>query len=213
MIIDSREPKQIQDAIKNKIEDVKIDFLSVGDYLLDNGYAIERKDKDLVQSILSNRLYDQLNNLCQYEHPILCITLQDLWKTFYYSRSRYIHRSYIGTLTTLTAKYPNLKLIYLQDEQEFVDYIVSLHKKLTENKKSERPAPIMRRSKKIQIRMENALTTAEGISVGYAKKFLKHYNSLEELVDASIEDMMKIDGVGKSKAESVYKLLHSKYKK
>ena len=109
IVVDSRESSSIFERLKEKQPDIKKEFLEVGDYLLDNGYAIERKDKDLIQSILSNRLYDQLNNLCSYDHPILCITIQNIWKLFYYSHSRFIDKSYIGTLTTLTCKYPILK--------------------------------------------------------------------------------------------------------
>ncbi len=208
IIVDSREPNNIIKALRQKKLDVKEEFIEVGDYLLDNGYAIERKDKDLVQSIMSNRLYEQLNNLCQYEHPVLCITLDNLWKTFYFSRGRYIHRSYLGTLITLTTRYPKLKVMFLQDEEEFISYIASLDKKIHEEGKSTRPAPQMRKAKSIKMRKENSLTAIEGVSVGKAKKLLNHFGSIRNIAIANLTDLEEVDGIGKKLAEKIMEVLN-----
>jgi len=208
LIIDTREPNNIKNSLKAKIKNVEIDFLEVGDYLLDNGYAIERKDKDLVQSILSNRLFEQINNLCEYEHPILCITLQNLWKTFYFSKSRYIYNSYVGVISTLVTKYPRLKLVYLQDEGEFIDFIVKLDKKIHEEKESTRPAPLMRKAFTIEERKENALTAIEGISIGKAKKLLECYGSIKNIANESMEGLELAPGIGKKLAKNIWKTLN-----
>jgi len=208
IVVDSRESSSIFERLKEKQPDIKKEFLEVGDYLLDNGYAIERKDKDLIQSILSNRLYDQLNNLCSYDHPILCITIQNIWKLFYYSHSRFIDKSYIGTLTTLTCKYPNLKVIFLDGEDEFINFVISLDKKIHDDSKSERPKPHMRRPESINDRKENCLTCAQNIGVKKAKVCLEIYKSIEELSKVSLEDLEKIEGLGKKPAINLYELLH-----
>jgi len=208
ILIDNREPSKIIQALKDKKLEIKEDFLEVGDYLLDNGYAIERKDKDLVQSIMSNRLYEQLNNLCQFPHPILCITLKDLWKTFYFCHGRYIHKSYLGTLTTLTIKYPTLKLIFLQDEEEFVSYIESLDKKIHEEGKSERPAPQMRKPYSKEARKENALSAIEGVSIGKSKKLLACFGSIKNIANSNAEELQKVEGIGKVLAEHILETLN-----
>ena len=71
IVVESREPLSIYQKLcerigKDKYGDdiVKRGFLDVGDYLLINGYAIERKkDRDLTGSLNSKRLYAQLNAL------------------------------------------------------------------------------------------------------------------------------------------------------
>ena len=45
IIVDSREPKHIISSLKSKKLDVKEEFIEVGDYLLDNGYAIRERIK------------------------------------------------------------------------------------------------------------------------------------------------------------------------
>ena len=189
------------------------ELIEVGDYLLPDGVAIERKKgNDLMASVNNNRLYEQLNNLCNYEHPILCIICDNIWRDFYFSGSRYIHKSYLGTLTTLSLSYPKLKLVFLESDDMFGEFMASLYVKVNRDGKSSRPAPMMRRAKKIQTRMEDSLTCIQGVGVPMSKKILKEFNTLKNVANAKVEDLSKIDKVGKKKAENIYNLYNQPYK-
>ena len=209
MIIgDARETK-CNNLLEKKKANFEKDFLEVGDHLLPLSMPVERKKgKDFLASITDKRLYTQLNNLCQYEHPVLAIIINNLYRTFYYSHSRYIHKSYIGTLSTLTAKYPNLKLVFFENQNDFIKYLVSLEKKITEDKESTRPAPIKRKGKSINIKKENALTAIDGISVGKAKKLLECYGSIKNIANDSVENLEKAPGVGKKLAKNIHEVLN-----
>lgn len=208
IIIDSREEKSLSESLKVKGLDIEIDFIPVGDVLLDNSFAIEIKRKDLIQSIISNRLYEQLNALCDYEHPILCIVMDNIWKDFYYSNSRWIHSSYIGTLGTLTTSYPKLKTIFLNDEKQLVDYIVSLDKKIHKEGASERPKPIMRKAKLDSEIRENILCMIPGLAVGKSKKILECFGSIKNVANASAEEIQMVEGIGKKLSEVIRKYLN-----
>ena len=208
IIRDTREPDNIKKALTSKGIKVEDEFLSVGDYLLDDGFAIERKDKDFIQSILSNRLYDQLNNLCNYPHPILCIVEENRWKSFYFSHSKWIHKAYDGTMTTLAVSYPNLKIFKFDTEEEFINFVVNLDKKLHKEGKSERPSVIKRKSKSIQIHKEDCLTCADGVGVSMAKKLLECFGSVKNISNASLEELQLVDGVGKKLAENIFNTLN-----
>lgn len=203
ILIDKREPDRIIKKLKSKAPEVEEQFIEVGDYLLDDGFAIERKDNDLLASIMSNRLYDQLNNLCEYEHPILCIIMEDKWKNFYHCNSKWIHKAYAGTLTTLACSYPKLKIFQFDDEDEFISFLVGLDKKIHKEGKSERPAPIYRKTKNIKIRKEDALTAIEGVSVGKAKKLLQCFGSIRNIANANLEELKLVDGIGDKLAEKI----------
>jgi len=212
IIVDVREPNDIINEIKKSIKDFKSDFIEVGDYLLPNGFAIERKTgKDLIHSIQDGRLFQQLNNLCQFDHPTLAIVTDNIWRDMFYSRNKNIPSVYIGTLTTITAKYPSVNMVFLDSDGEFIKYVISLHKKLTDEGSSERPAPVMRKAKSFRVVMENGLCAVKGISVKSAKKILHHFDSIENLCCASIEDIKTVEGIGLKQAESVHKFLHGSY--
>lgn len=211
IIIDSREPNKISDSLKLKGIKIQRDFLDIGDYLLDDDYAIERKDDDLIQSIMNHRIFEQVNNLCNHKNPILAFNTENLWKMFYYSHSKYIHKQYIGAITTLLLSYPSLKLLPYNGENQFIEFIVSLDKKIHKEGTSERPQVMHRKTKQITVRMEDCLTAAKGISVKTSKVLLKKFGSIDELCKASLEDIQSIEGFGKVKAQDLFDLLHSKY--
>jgi len=205
---DAREPDKILKAVQKKKADIKKDFLEVGDYLLDNGYAIERKDNDLLSSIMSHRIFEQLNNLCNYEHPILAFNVENIWKMFYYSHSRFVHKQYLGVITTLIIKYPNLKLMPYLGEDQFVELLVSLDKKIGDDSKSERPSPMQRKGKNINIKKENALCAIDGVSVAKAKKLLECFGSVKNIANSSEDELLMVDKIGKKLAENIIKTLN-----
>jgi len=212
IIADAREPVDIINKLSTKVT-VDKEFIEVGDYLLPAGYAIERKKgNDLMASVGNNRLFEQLNALYDYDHPVLCIVADNVWKDFYFSKSRYIHKQYIGVLTTLTCKYPKLKVVFIEDDDMFVSYLASLYNKLMEDGASERPTPIHRKSKSMKVRCEDCLTCASGVGIKTAKRILKHCGSLEGVANANLDELELIKKVSKSAAKNVYDLIHNKYK-
>jgi Fanconi anemia group M protein len=195
VIVDTREQELIKLLRTKKDLGLEEDFIEVGDLLLPEGFVIERKtEKDFIASILDKRLFNQLNNLVQYENPMIAVIHDDLWKNFYFCRNRYIHNVYIGVLSTIAASYPKVKMQYFYDTNQFVDYIVSLHKKLTEEGKGSRPKILMRKPTSIQERKENALTAVEGIGVATAQKLLDKFGSVVKVGLATEEELKEVLG-------------------
>lgn len=210
MIIDVTEPKFYVDSIIDKgAKEVKRELIEVGDYILSSKMAVERKTlKDAMASIRDRRLFRQLRDLSQYENPILVIIYENKWKDFYYYRSNYVHKQYMGMLTTILASFPKVSIVHLEDKNEFVDFIVSLDKKIKEDKKSSRPAPFMRKPKTMQERKENCLSPIEGLGIPKTKTLLEKYNSINKLSNASEEELMEIEGIGKKLASNIKETLN-----
>jgi len=215
LIIDSREPKNIIEKLKSKEHlGAKTSFLESGDYLLPDGYSIERKKgRDLLSSVMSNRLYEQLNSLCQYENPILAIITHNKYEDFYYTKSKYIHNQYIGTIVTLTTSYPKLRVRWFDSDKEFIEFVDRLYRKLTEKGISSRPKPVFRKVKSDNEIMENMLTAIKGISVNLSKKILKHYGSVNSVVNADVKQHQEIEKVGKKLADDIYRICNNGYHK
>jgi ERCC4-type nuclease len=209
MIVDSREPKEIINKLKGKKDLLVVeDFIECGDYLLSDGYAIERKTiQDFVASISDKRLFTQLNSLVQYDNPILAIINDNKWEAFYFCHNRYIHNVYLGTLTTIMLSYSKVKIMQFDTENEFISFIASLEKKINEDGKShERPKVLMRKPESLQDRKENSLSCAKSIGIKTAKVCLAKYKTLEDLCRASERELEAI--IGKKAAENLYEMLH-----
>jgi len=206
--VDARESDRILKALQ-KDTDSKKEFREVGDYELDGGYAIEHKDWDLLQSIISHRIFDQLNNLCNYEHPILAYNLENLWQMFYFSQSRYVHKQYLGLLATLVVKYPNLKIVPYLGEDQFIDFVKTLDKKIHEGDRViPRPAPFMRKTSSLKEDKENCLTGIKGVSIGKSKKLLDYFGSIKAICNASEEELREVESIGPKLAKNIWETLN-----
>ena len=205
------EKQYIFNNLKEKCKEVEQKQLEIGDYLLDGGYVIERKDDDLVTSITSKRIFDQLNGICMYPHPILAITTRNLWKQFYYCNSKWIHSSYMGLLTTLMVSYPNLKLVFLDDTEEFIKFIISLDKKIHDEGTSERPKFLAKKPVTIEDSMENVISGVKGISIKTAKELLKNKKSVKAIANSTKEELMQIPNIGEKTAKEIINTLCGEY--
>lgn len=220
IICDSREERNkkkasekqyIYNSLSEKCTEVSQQQLSIGDYLLDGGFVVERKDEDLVSSITTKRIFEQINALCDYEHPILAITIKNLYKSFYFCNSRWIHSSYMGLLTTLMVSYPKLKLVFLDDTEEFVRFIVSLDKKIHDEGKSERSKILIRKPKSLGETQENVISGIGGVGIGTAKTILKSKGSIKNIANATKEELMEIPNIGEKTANEIVKVMSEAY--
>jgi len=208
LIVDSREPTSIYKKLSKSIESER-DFIEVGDYLLPDGYVIERKKgRDLFISLTSKRLFSQLNNINQAEHPILAIITDNIWREFYFTKSNYIHKSYIGLLSTITSKYPKIRIIFLESDEQLIDFIISLHKKLTEDGHKERPVSLLRKTTNLNEIKENSLAQIPGVGIAMAKNLLKHFNSINRIANSTEAELMSIKNLGKKTAKRILEVLN-----
>lgn len=211
MIVDSREPLELKQKLKSKKDILVVEnLIECGDYLLSDGYSIERKTMpDFIASISDRRLFTQLGNLIQYENPILAIINENKWESFYFSRNRYIHNVYIGTLTTILLSYPKIKIMYFDTDNEFISFLVSLEKKLNEDGKSGcRPSPMMRRPQSLDDRKENVLCAVSGIGVLSAKKLLAKFKSVNAIANASEEELKTVEKIGDKVIKNIKETLN-----
>lgn len=215
ILVESREPTSNYEYIlDNATRKPKKTFAEVGDYILTHGYAIERKKgRDFTGSVLSKRLFKQLINLNQYDNPILAIITENKWKDFYFSKSNYIHKMYQGVLTTITAKFPKIRVLFFEDDKEFLDFVIELEDKLLSDEKSERPILMTRKATNLNEVMENNLSTIPGVGLQMAKKLLHQFGNIHSIAEASEEDLTSIDKLGKKTAKNIYDTMNEKYHK
>jgi ERCC4-type nuclease len=208
IIVDSREPNKNIKYL-SKSTQVKKEFLEVGDYLLPNNIGVERKKgRDLTSSLTGKRIYKQLNNLNQYERPVLAIITKNKWKDFYFNRSNYIHKSYEGLITTVFCKYPKIRILFFEDDEDFMDWMLAVEKKELSDDKGQRPIPITRKARSIKEIRENVLAAIPGVGISMSKKLLKEFKTIHNIARASEKDLMRVDKLGKKTAEKIHNILN-----
>ncbi|MCD6171350.1 MAG: hypothetical protein J7J36_02910 [Thermoplasmata archaeon] len=207
IIADTREVFSGLPKILSLKADVEIKQLPVGDYILSERVAIERKRADdFIDSIIRKRLFDQVKRLKDaYEMAIIVIEDRGLF-------SRNIDRRAIyGAIACLLLDY-NITVVRTYGIEETANLLFALASREQFKKKKE----ISLRGKKPNMNLhEKQQFIVEGlpnVSAILAKRLLNHFGSVKNVVNADIEDLKEVEGIGDKKAEAIKEVIETEWK-
>jgi Fanconi anemia group M protein len=187
---------------------VNIDLVSlnIGDYHISEHVVIEyKKIKDFVDSIIDGRLTGQAKELKQYYQPIFIIEGdEDIYS------QRNIHPNAVrGALASLALGFriPVLMTKNAKDTAAMIKMIAE-----REQKKDDRDfqmhtvKPLT--DKEIQ---EYIVSSFPNIGSKVAPQLLNHFKSIKNIVNASVEELKKVDLIGEKKAKRMKELIDKEY--
>jgi len=181
---------------------VKVNFeqLEVSDFLVNN-IAIERKTvSDFISSMISKRLSQQLQNMQQYESKLLLIEGIDE-QHLYNDHEPGINPNAIrGFLLDILLKY-KIPIIFTKDCKDTANFLLVLAKKPSETSESLRAKRV---SKTVEEQKQFVLEGFPGIGAKTAKKLLKEYGSIKNVINSTEDELNH--SIGK-KSESFRKLV------
>ncbi len=209
IIIDHRELKS--PTAKHLFEkDISLDpqQLLVGDFILSNDVVCEKKIcRDFTASLLDGRLFTQAVELKRnFNKPLIIIEghIEELYE-------RNISPNAIkAAMISLIIDY-QIPIIFSSDPLDTANILTTIAKREQIDNKKEIS---LRGSKKAFSLSEQQQFLVEGFpSIGpsLAKNLLKHFKSVKNIVNASVEDLQEVEKVGEKKAEIIKKILESEY--
>jgi ERCC4-type nuclease len=227
LLVDYRE-RSVLKLVEDICEDVVVTQLSVGDYLLisgSEGIVVERKTiNDLLTSIRSNRLWDQLLRMMKTE------------KVAGYSLKRrilLIHGNYKKYFENLDYETDDLKtswsqlmgaymeilyvyntpIIHVESDIAFKAFMKILIKRESAGKNDKLPsAKWYMKPVKADLPLKNRkkyiLSALPYIGNQLASNLLDHFSTISDIAFAQVEDLKKVPKIGKKRAELIYKMFH-----
>ncbi len=180
--------------------------LEVSDFIVSEDTAVERKsDSDFVDSLIDQRLFEQIQELKQFDNPIIIIEGDDLYS------HRKIHPNAIrGALASVTADY-NIPIIWTDDEKETAEML----RVLAEREQQEKDKDVAIRgntySKSDKELQEFVAAGLPDVNTKLAERLLKEFSTLESVFTASEEELKDVEGIGDKKAEKILSLLKKDY--
>ncbi|MBI2046563.1 hypothetical protein HYT26_00160 [Candidatus Pacearchaeota archaeon] len=185
--------------------DVEMQHLPVADFLV-NGVAIERKTiSDFLSSMINKRLARQLEEIKQYPKSLLIIEGIDEQELYNDCNHEGINANAIrGFLLSILLGF-QVPIIFTKDYADTARFISVLAKK------EKREHTSLRARKKTMNKKEQLQYILEGfpgIGPATAKKLLKKFGCIRNIINASEEELKK--GIGK-KAELFCKIISDRY--
>ncbi len=183
-----------------------METLPVGDYFIPPSVLIERKTHDdFVASIYDGRLFSQVAEMVKQdniEHYFLILE-----ETRNSSTSLRMEAEH-GAILSLLLDF-NVTIIMSRAPAETVDYLIALAKRfqLVKNKRMTIP---LRSTASLTLRdiRELMLMQITGINKTKAKKIMDHFETLESVFTATVEELEQVEGIGKVLARRIHEVLH-----
>lgn len=206
---DTRELDSKIVAILRKRCTVREKQLDVGDYLLSDSVACERKTcDDFLQSMTDGRLFEQLGNMKNsFESPVLVIEGDTLFGR------REIHENAIrGALASIAVDY-GMPILWTKNQLETAEMLFSMAKREQADNGKGVSIRGKRRMRSMNEQQEFLLAGLPLINSKKAKALLKHFGTPEKFFNAPESDLQKADGIGEELSKKIRKILTSKYEK
>lgn len=208
IIVDIREQKaKVVEELK-KIQGIDIIFkqLPVGDYIISDRVVIERKkEADFIHTITDGRFHKQLEELKRnFEKPLILVEGKDLY--------RYdIHPNAIrGALLSILIDY-GIPILFANDSKDAAQLLYILARREQQELRREVRLRGEKKPKEIKEIQRYILEGLPGVSSKLADRLLRHFGSVEKVILASEDQLMKIEGIGSKKARIIKKVLKAKY--
>ncbi|MBI4150335.1 DEAD/DEAH box helicase family protein [Candidatus Woesearchaeota archaeon] len=209
--VDDRE--RSSGIIKELIDQgVKIELkrLEIGDYLLSKRCCVEYKTvPDFVDSIIDGRLLVQIKELRKnFERPVIIIEgTEDVYS------QRNLHPNAIrGMLATITVSY-GIPIIQTKTFKETAGLLALITKREQEAEAHHYSPHGSKKPLSLPELQEYVVSALPGVGPLLAKPLLEKFGSIKNIVNASDEELMKIEKIGEKKAKEIQRVLTEKYEK
>ena len=192
----------ISELISRNIE-VEFKHLLVADFLIGE-IAVERKTiSDFISSMINKRLVRQLQEIKQYPKPLLIIEGTDNQELYSDSEKGINSNAIRSFLLSIVLNF-QVPIIYTKNYEDTANFLIVLAKKQEKNYISLR---VRKKSLNKKEQLQYILEGFPGIGPANAKKLLKKYKTIKNIINTSQEELKQ--DIGK-KAE-IFKLVEQDY--
>ena len=207
IFVDSRE-REMAKLLESLGLEVTVKNLEVGDYVVSDRVAIERKTaQDFVASIIDpqRNLFRQIADLARtYDRPVLILEGRDLY-------TRQMNAGSIrGAMASVAVDY-GVPIIPTDDKNETAEVIALLaRREMREGREPKVHGHKTARTLKEQ--QEYLIAAIPSVGPTVAKNLLKHFGSIEKIMIASSEQLQEVEMVGPKIAQRIRELVGGAYK-
>lgn len=194
--------------LKNLVDlgvDVSMEQLDVGDFVFGR-IGIERKSvRDFVDSLIDGRLLSQIKELRRFERPLLLVEgEEDIFSV------RKVHPNAIFGMIGAIAVDFNIPILYTKNSNETAALIKVLAKREIEEK-GDFGIRIIKKPTSTKELQELIVSSFPGIGGGLNKRLLEQFGTIKKLVNASVDELKDVEGIGKGKAKDMVDIFDERY--
>ncbi|HRP57501.1 ERCC4 domain-containing protein [Agriterribacter sp.] len=172
--------------------------LPAGDYIINRAIGIERKSaEDFVQSIIANRLFDQIARLKRSVSRTLLVVEGNPYATAHEMHSHAIRGAILSVLISW-----QVPVIFSKSNEDTVALLLTIARQ-DMTFLPQIAASKNHRSKKMANRQLFFLQGIPGVGPLLAARLLKKFGTLKAVINATEEELKQVEGIGGNNAKKI----------
>ncbi|QAU13449.1 DEAD/DEAH box helicase [Halorubrum sp. BOL3-1] len=187
----------------------RLETLAVGDYVLSDRVAVERKSAaDFVDSMLDadRSMFEQVGELSRaYARPVMVVEGTNL-----YGQRDIDPNAVRGALASLAVDF-DVSVLRTEGEGDTTELLATIAKREQETRDREVSVHGEKTTKTRAEQQEYVVSSIADIGPVTARSLLEHFRTVEGVMTANEEDLMTVDGVGSVTAERIREVVGSEY--
>jgi Fanconi anemia group M protein len=187
----------------------RLETLSVGDYVLSDRVAVERKSvADFLDTLVGGdrSLFEQVRDLARaYARPVVIVEGEDLYG------ERNVHPDAIrGALSSLAVDF-DASVLRTEDAAGTRDLLAVIARREQETNEREVSVHGEKADKTLGEQQEYVVSAIADVGPVTARALLSHFGTVEAVMTAREDDLREVDGVGAVTAERIREVVGSDY--
>ncbi|RLM68056.1 Hef nuclease [Halorubrum sp. Atlit-8R] len=187
----------------------RLETLAVGDYVLSDRVAVERKSAaDFVDSMLDadRSMFEQVGELSRaYARPVMVVEGTNL-----YGQRDIDPNAIRGALASLAVDF-DVSVLRTEDEADTTELLATIARREQETRDREVSVHGEKTTKTRAEQQEYVVSSIADIGPVTARSLLEHFGTVEAVMTAREEDLLEVDGVGQVTAERIREVVGSEY--
>jgi Fanconi anemia group M protein len=208
IVIDDRETSsKVVEVLSDLGAAIRLERLPQGDYAIGDRILVERKTaKDFADTLINRDLLGQLKAMADaVPRPVLIVEGGDLFT------QRDIHPNAVrGVLAAITIDL-GITLLFTKDEQDTAQMLYVIAKR-EEGERGERKVHPHKSQRSLAEEQEYVVSAFPEIGLKNARLLLAHFGSVQGIVNASLEELMAVQGIGEKTAGRIYEVGRREYR-
>ncbi|MFQ3475659.1 DEAD/DEAH box helicase [Halonotius sp. F2-221B] len=211
IVADQRELESTvaRDLSKREGITTRLETLAVGDYVLSDRVAVERKSvADFLDTLTGGdrSMFEQVGDLVRnYSRPVVIVEGGDLYG------ERNVHPNAIrGALSSLAVDF-NASILRTDDESDTAELLATIARREQETRDREVSVHGEKSTKTLAEQQEYVVASIADIGPVTARSLLEEFGTVEAVMTAREDDLLDADGVGAVTAEKIREVVGSEY--
>lgn len=205
IVIDQREDQQFDSFLASSGGEIERRQLEVGDFLCSGRLVVERKTRsDFEQSIIDQRLFHQLQNMLRNFERAVVIVEGEI------TEGRLSKEALLGAYSAVVADF-GASLFFTRNMKKTAELVYSLAKHEQLAKKQEMRIFAKRKTLTASQNQRAIIEMFPMVGPKLAKALLNHFGNVENVVNASQEELKEVEKMGEKKAKAIRSIIENEY--